>query len=67
MEHVRSDLEKLSGMPAQIATLTEKVNNLPTKDDFHTLGTSFTKRLLVMLAVIAALVAFADRIQAFFH
>lgn len=64
MEHVRSDLAKLSGVPADLAALKEKVEHLPTKDDLHKLSGSFTAKLVGLLVAIAALIAFADKIQA---
>ncbi len=54
----------LESVKVGMATLTEKVGNLPTKDDLHKLSGSITKRLVALLVVIAALVAFADKIQA---
>ncbi|AKM09851.1 hypothetical protein AB433_07430 [Croceicoccus naphthovorans] len=60
LEHRLDKLgDGLGEVEVKLATLNEKVSHLPSKSYIDT-------RLLIMLAVIAALVAFADKIQAFF-
>lgn len=60
MEHVRDDLAKLQGIPVDVATLKSDVSHLPTKGWMvGALGTS--------LAIIAALIAFAEKIHAVVH
>lgn len=56
MEHVREDLGKLSGVPATLATLNERVSHLPTKD-------YMVRVALGLLAAIAALIAFGEKLQ----
>ncbi|MBO9377886.1 hypothetical protein GG804_14020 [Sphingomonas histidinilytica] len=57
MEHVRSGLDKLGGLPVQAAKLEERVAHLPTKG--WMVGAMATG-----LAIIAALIAFGEKIQA---
>lgn len=58
VEHIREEIGKLSSMPTNLAIVTTRVDHLPTKGWMVT-------TLGVGLAVIAALTAFADKIQAF--
>lgn len=56
MEYVRRDLERLSSVPADLATVKERVSHLPTKE--------YLVRLIVgALALIAALVTFGEKLQ----
>lgn len=50
MEHVRADLSKLADVPASLATLTERVAHLPTKEE---LGTKLRNYLGIAGAVFA--------------
>lgn len=59
MEHVLADVSKLSAIPAEIATLTERVSHLPTKDE---LGTKLRNYLVVagiIFTIIGTLIGLA--------
>lgn len=56
VEHIRSELDKLGGLPVQAAKLEERVTHLPTKG-------WMVGALLTALAVIAALVTFSEKIR----
>lgn len=56
MEHVQGALLKLSDVPANLATLIERVAHLPTKE-------YLVKVTLGSLAIIAALVTFSDKLH----
>lgn len=56
MDHVKRSLDRLADVPADLATLKERTSHLPTKDYID-------RRLLAMLALIAALTVFADKLQ----
>lgn len=58
VEHIRGDLAKLSGLPVDMAKLTARVDELPTKAWLEV-------RLLGMLGLIAAIIMFSDKIRAF--
>lgn len=56
MEYVRRDLERLASVPADLATVKERVSHLPTKE--------YLVRLIIgALALIAALVTFGEKLQ----
>ena len=57
VEHIRGDLAKLSNVPTDLAVLKTRVDHLPTKGWMVT-------GLLGSLAAIAALIAYAEKIQA---
>lgn len=57
MEHVVKQVDRLADIPTDLAVLKVKVNELPTKGWLVT-------GLLLSLGAIAALIAFAEKIQA---
>jgi len=56
VEHIQTDLKKLSDVPATLATLTERVSHLPTKE-------YLVKVVVGSLALIAALITFSDKLH----
>lgn len=57
VEHIRGDLAKLASVPTDLAVLKTRVDHLPTKGWMVT-------GLLASLGAIAALIAYAEKIQA---
>jgi len=60
MEHIREDVGRLKDVPVELAALKTKVDHLPTKGWMVT-------ALCGALSVVAALVAFAEKIQLLVH
>jgi hypothetical protein len=59
MEHVKKGLDRLADVPAQLATLTERVSHLPTKDE---LGDKLRNWILIGAALTGALVGLGELI-----
>jgi hypothetical protein len=60
VEHILSAVSKLEDLPTKVAVLEERVSHLPTKGWMMT-------ALLGGLTVIAALIAFSEKIHALIH
>ena len=52
MEHVQADLARLNDVPASLATLTEKVANLPTKEELGTKLRNYLATAGVIMAIV---------------
>lgn len=63
MEHVKGELSKLSGVPADLATLKERTSHLPTKadmkDEVKTAIDRAASRVQRNIGIIGGIVAIA--------
>lgn len=59
MDFVKSELSKLSGLPVELARLTERVNHLPTKADVDAAVDRAAARTQRTVAVAGGLVTLA--------
>ena len=56
MENVRDEIRKLANVPADLATLKEKLEHVPTKTDLHSLESELTKKMQIYLGLVGALI-----------
>lgn len=59
VEHIREDLAKLSGMPAETAELKVKIDNLPTKDWVSDRLDKLLGKQVTVTALIVAVIGIA--------
>ncbi|MBO9580304.1 MAG: hypothetical protein J7498_05385 [Sphingobium sp.] len=59
VKHIRADLDKLIGLPVEVAEIKVKVDNLPTKDWIDTKLHNFLVKMGILMTIIAAIVGIA--------